>query len=103
MHLKFFANSYEYVKKAVIHAIAPGKEWVGHPMLFQVNVDRGPRVEGQRGGVLGNDEPAAFLRLPEEVVLPGKATTKQDLVRDLGEHPNRHAFLDPDATARGLL
>ena len=96
MHLKFFADSYEYVKKAVIHAIAPAEEWVVHPMLFQVNVGSGPKVAGPRGGGLVIAEYAAFLGLPEEAVLPGNARTKPNLVRDLGEHPNRHAFLDPD-------
>ena len=69
MHLKFFADSYEYVKKAVIHAIAhPNEcnEWVVHPMLFR-SLDGGPR-----GGELDIAEYAAFLGLPEAAVLPEK-------------------------------
>ena len=100
MHLKFFADSYEYVKKAVIHAIADPNEWVVHPMLFQVNVGRGPRVEGPRGGGLDIAEYAAFLGLPEAAVLPENARIKQHLVRDLGEHPSQHAFIDPDTGIR---
>ena len=101
MHLKFFADSYEYVKKAVIHAIAPGEEWIVHPMLFQVNVVRrprgeGPRREGPRGGGLDIAEYAAFLKLPEATVLPGNTRMRRDLVGDLGQHCNKHAFLDPD-------
>ena len=90
MHLKFFADSYEYVKKAVIHAIAPGEEWVVHPMLFR-SIDGGPR-----GGGLDIAEYAAFLGLPGGAVLHGNARLKRDLVRDLGQHRNKHAFLDPD-------
>ena len=35
MHLRYFADSYGYVEKAVIHAIAEPQEWVVHPMLFR--------------------------------------------------------------------
>ena len=100
MHLKFFADSYEYVKKAVIHAIAPGEEWVVHPMLFQVNVGRGQRGEGPRGGRLNIARYAVFLGLPPEAVLPGNVRMRRDLVRDLNQSPDRHAFLDPDTGIR---
>ena len=90
MHLKFFADSYEYVKKAVIHAIAEPKEWLVHLMLFR-SIGGGPR-----GGGLIIAEYAAFLGLPEAAVLPRNDREKQHLVSDLGKRPSQHAFLDPD-------
>ena len=44
MHLKYFADSYEYVKRALINAIAEPQEWVVHPMLFR-SIDGGGLAE----------------------------------------------------------
>ena len=97
MHLKFFADSYEHVKKAVIHAIAEPKEWLVHLMLFR-SIGGGPR-----GGGLIIAEYAAFLGLPEAAVLPRNDREKQHLVSDLGKRPSQHAFLDPDTVLSGTL
>ena len=90
MHLKYFADSYEYVKRALINAIAEPQEWVVHPMLFR-SIDG-----GRPGGGLDIAEYAGFLGLPEEVVLPGNERTRQQLVGDVAGHPSTHLFLDPD-------
>ena len=90
MHLKYFADSYEYVKRALINAIAEPPEWVVHPMLFR-SIDG-----GRPGGGLDIAEYAAFLGLPEGAVLPGNARTRQQLVEDVAGHRSTHLFLDPD-------
>ena len=60
MHLKYFADSYEYVKRALITAIAEPQEWVVHPMLFR-SIDG-----GRPGGGLDIAEYAAFLETRTE-------------------------------------
>lgn len=90
MHLNYFADSYEYVKRALINAIAEPQEWVVHPMLFR-SIDG-----GWPGGGLDIAEYAAFLGLPEEAVLPGNARTRQQLVGDVAGHRRTHLFLDAD-------
>ena len=34
MHPEFFGDSYDLVKRDIIHRLAPAKEWATHPMYF---------------------------------------------------------------------
>ena len=90
MHKEYFADSYEYVKRVLLRAIAEPDEWIVHPMLFR------SKDEGPKGGGLCICQYAAFLGLPCSAVLPGNTRTRQQMIEDVAHCCDRYLFLDPD-------
>ena len=76
-----FGDSYDFVKRDIIHWLAPAGEWATHPMYF------GPRPVA--GFV---DRHAEFLG----IALAEGETTRRNLVSAVGRDCLRHLLLDPD-------
>ena len=83
MHPDFFGDSYDLVKREIIHGLAPAKEWVVHPMYFDFDTKPKP-------GFI--DAYAAFLRIELAV----RDTTRDSLVKVAAAASPQHLFLDPD-------
>ena len=96
MHKQWFGDVYTYTHRALIHGVAPPKEWFVHPMLFS-KVRKGE----EPGGGLDTDAYARFLGLETDFVLGGNDRKRTQLVTDVASDPERHLFLDPD-TGIGL-
>ena len=58
MHKQWFGDVYTYTRRALIHGVAPPKEWLAHPMLLS-KVRKGE----EPGGGLDTDAYARFLGL----------------------------------------
>ena len=82
MHPNFFGDSYDLVKREIIHGLAPTNEWATHPMYF--DFDQAP----EQGFV---DRYAQFLG----IALAERGTSRDDLV-DVATACPQHLFLDPD-------
>ena len=90
MHEEKFADSYDYVKRVLLHAIAKPDKWIVHPMLFR-----------KKGGGLDLDDYAKFLGLTRTAVIneknmDGRRLTIQSLQQDVAGYSHPYLFLDPD-------
>ena len=90
MHKQWFGDVYTYTHRALIHGVAPPKEWLVHPMLLSK-----ARKGEEPGGGLETDAYARFLGLETDFVLRGNDRKRTQLVTDVASHPERHLFLDP--------
>ena len=85
MRPKFFGDSYDLVKREIIHGLASAKEWTVHPMYFVFD----PEPEPEPGFV---DRYIEFLRIDRAV----RSTTRKDLDDVATVAGARYLFLDPD-------
>ncbi|MCY4560507.1 MAG: hypothetical protein OXF79_29910 [Chloroflexi bacterium] len=90
MHAGKFADSYDYAKRTLIHAIADPGEWIVHPMLLR------SKGGGPKGGGLCIRKYANFLGLPFCAVLPGNTRTRTKIVDDVACYHDLYLFFDPD-------
>ena len=82
MHPDFFGDSYDLVKREIIHGLATAEKWAVHPMYFNFDPEPDPNFI---------DEYAEFLGIELAV----RDTARDDLV-DVSTACQQHLFLDPD-------
>ena len=85
MRPEYLGNSYDIVKREIIHGLAPAEEWATHPMYLDPN---------QVAGFV--DRYAEFLG----VGLVAGDIDNRDEVLAVGQHCPQHLLLDPDVGLR---
>ena len=83
MHPDFFGDSYDLVKREIIHGLAPAEQWTVHPMYFDFGNAPKPGFVLKYAKFLGI-QPAA------------RETERSNLVDDVTAASLQQLFLDPD-------
>ena len=90
MHAEKFGDSFDFVKRGLLHGLAPPDSWVAHPMLYRRKGNTGP------GGGLDVRAYRMLLGLPPGAVRWGIQHTRADLIKNVRNMPEKNLFIDPD-------